>query len=122
MDIFNVANKPVFQTAQATANTSVDPKKIVENSSGATSTQQDQTSSKNDVSQKLHHTLKALNDHMESLATNITFGFNDKIHTTFVNVIEKSTGKVIRKIPTEEAMKLSEKMKEIVGIIFDKKG
>ncbi|NCD12804.1 MAG: flagellar biosynthesis protein FlaG, partial [Epsilonproteobacteria bacterium] len=31
-------------------------------------------------------------------------------------------GKTIRKIPTEEAMDLSAKMREIVGIIFDKKG
>jgi flagellar protein FlaG len=29
---------------------------------------------------------------------------------------------MIRKIPTEEAMALSEKMREIIGTIFDKKG
>ncbi len=36
--------------------------------------------------------------------------------------MERSTGKLIRKIPSDEAMRLSEKMKEIVGMIFDKKG
>ena len=40
----------------------------------------------------------------------------------FVDVVERSTGKAIRKIPTEEAMLLSEKMQEIIGTIFDKKG
>ena len=58
----------------------------------------------------------------EVIIDNITFGYNDKINQMFINVIEKSTGKVIRKFPTEEAMSLSAKMKEIVGIIFDKKG
>ena len=59
----------------------------------------------------------------ESALANVSAsGFNDKIDAMFVNVMERSTGKMIRKIPTEEAMSLAEKMKEIVGMIFDKKG
>lgn len=38
-----------------------------------------------------------------------------------VRVIEKSTGKVIREIPTEEFMNLVEKMDQMIGILFDEK-
>jgi flagellar protein FlaG len=37
-------------------------------------------------------------------------------------VTDKLTGKVIRKLPTEEAMKIKESMKDLVGVLFDKKG
>ena len=77
---------------------------------------------KQDVSKKLTETVSKLNEQMDSLGTNVQFGFNDKIKTMFVDVVERSTGKPIRKIPTEEAMLLSEKMQEIIGTIFDKKG
>jgi flagellar protein FlaG len=40
----------------------------------------------------------------------------------YVSVMEKMSGKVIRKIPTEVAMKLTETMQEFVGTIFDEKG
>lgn len=81
--------------------------------------QKDQTK---DVKASLEKTVKELNEQMDMLDTNLKFGFNDKIDIMYVNVMEKSTGKLIRKFPTEEAMNLSAKMKEIVGMIFDKKG
>ncbi len=70
----------------------------------------------------LDNTIKKLNEQMNSLNFNIKFGFNDKIDTMFVDVTEKSTGRLIRQIPSEETMKIAEKMKEIIGMIFDKKG
>jgi len=120
MDIFSATSKQV--------ETATTPK--VANSADATTRPVEQTAdtskvnepSKEDKVKSLTKTVKDLNNQMDMLNTNITFGFNDKIDIMYVNVMEKSTGKVIRKFPTEEAMNLSEKMKEIVGIIFDKKG
>lgn len=120
MDIFSATSK---QVEAATS-----PK--VENS--APTRQVEQTADTNKVNEQakkeetdpkaLSERVNELNKQMDILNTNITFGYNDKINQMFINVIEKSTGKVIRKFPTEEAMSLSAKMKEIVGIIFDKKG
>ncbi len=62
-----------------------------------------------------------LNKEMSSLNFNVKFGFNDKIDQMYVSVMEKDTNKVIRKIPSDDAMKLMDKMREIVGMIFDKK-
>lgn len=71
--------------------------------------------------EQLDDAIKKLNEHMKELGTDIRFGYNDKINTMYVSVIATKTGQVIRKFPTDEAMKLSESMKEAIGIIFDKK-
>ncbi|WP_331773985.1 FlaG family protein [Sulfurospirillum sp. 1612] len=117
MDIFNVASKPVSQTASQTTST----QSVTNKTSDVAPVQQKQMST-DQVNTKIDSTVKELNQHMDALNTNVTFGYNDKINSMFVDVMEKSTGKLIRKIPSEEAMHLSEKMKEIVGMIFDKKG
>ena len=122
MDIFSVANKQVAQTTQPAVDASINTRRSVEKVNQSADTNQKQSLNQQDIKQKLDTTVKSLNEQMKSLDTNVTFGFNDKIDVMFVNVMERSTGKIIRKIPTEEAMKLSEKMKEIVGMIFDKKG
>ena len=52
----------------------------------------------------------------------VKFAYNDKIEELYVNVIDKKSGKVIRKIPSEEAMKLKETMKDFIGSLLDTKG
>lgn len=115
MDIFSVTSKQV-EVASTPKTESANPIRQVEQSNETTKM------NKEDQKEKLTQTVKDLNDQMDLLDTNIKFGFNDKIDVLFVNVMEKSSGKSVRKIPTEEAMALSEKMKEVVGMIFDKKG
>jgi flagellar protein FlaG len=123
MDVFSSVGKQV-QAAQTTATVeSTKMTRPVETSFESAKTSQGQTEkSLEQIKQKLNETVDKLNSNMETLETNVKFGFNDEIDIMFVNVMEKSTGKTIRKIPTEEAMLLSEKMQEIVGTIFDKKG
>jgi len=56
------------------------------------------------------------------LNLDVKFAYNEKIDTVYINVTDKSTGRVIRKLPTEEAMKIKESMQDLVGVLFDKKG
>ena len=122
MDIFSVTGK---QVESATTTPKVDTSnqvREVENSHQTTKSAKENEQNKDEIVAKLNDTVKKLNKDMEALDTNIKFGFNDKISMMYVNVMERSTGKMIRKIPTEEAMALSEKMREIIGTIFDKKG
>jgi len=72
--------------------------------------------------EKLQELTKKLNEEMSPLNPDIKFHFNDKVNEMVVNVIDKNTDKVIRKMPSDEAIKIMEKMKELVGILFDKKG
>ena len=39
-----------------------------------------------------------------------------------VTVVDESTGKVVREIPSQELLDLSAKIDEMVGMIFDQKG
>jgi len=117
MDIFNAVNKHVDSTQHYNI------KHASNNSTGqATSSKVQNKQDDKQIQQHLSNTIKKLNDQMESLNINIEFGFNGKIDELFVDVTEKSSGKLIRTIPTQDAMKLAEKMKEVIGMIFDKKG
>lgn len=78
--------------------------------------------SNEELKRELQEVVRELNNEMSPLNREIKFGFEDKIESLYVTVQERSTDKVIRKIPSEEAMELMAKMREIVGIIFDKKG
>ncbi len=71
---------------------------------------------------KLNETTKEFNKMSDELNLDVRFAYNDKIDQFYLNVIDKSTGKIIRKLPSEEAMKISESMKDLVGTLFDKKG
>lgn len=70
----------------------------------------------------LNDLTKSLNEQMSSLNANVKFEFNDEIGELYISVVEKDTGALIRQIPTEEAMKLKEHLKNIVGMLFDKEG
>jgi len=81
-----------------------------------------QHSKKEMTKEELQDLTKKLNKEMEPLNPDIKFHFNDKVNEMVVNVIDKNTDKVIRKIPSDEALKIMEKMRELVGALFDEKG
>lgn len=78
--------------------------------------------SKEEQAKRLKEAVDELNRNMSPLNFGIRFGFSDEIDSMYVSVYERKTNKIIRKIPTDEAMQLMAKMREIVGMIFDKKG
>jgi len=71
---------------------------------------------------KLQDLTQQLNKEMAPLNPDIKFQYNDKVNELVVNVVDKNTDKVIRKIPSDEALKIMEKMRELVGALFDDKG
>ncbi len=122
MDIFSSTSKQVESIVSIPKTQASAPVREVENSHQVAKSARENNQNQQSDIEKLTQTVDKLNKQMDSLGTNVQFGFNDKINVLFVDVVERSTGKPIRKIPTEEAMALSEKMREIIGTIFDKKG
>ncbi|MCP4118203.1 MAG: flagellar protein FlaG [Desulfobacteraceae bacterium] len=62
-----------------------------------------------------------LNEYMDDLQTNIGFSMrDDPDRTLVVEIKNRETGEVIKQIPSEEMLKLREKMAELTGLIFDK--
>jgi len=52
----------------------------------------------------------------------VRFDYSEDFGGIYVTVVDKDTQEVIRKIPTEDAIKLSKIWKEAIGNIFDHKG
>jgi len=57
-----------------------------------------------------------------TLNEKVKFTYSEDFGGIYVTVIDNDTQEVIRKIPTEDAIKLSAIWKEAVGNIFDSKG
>jgi flagellar protein FlaG len=80
------------------------------------------TTKKQEMRTELKSLTEKLNKEMNPLNTSIKFGFDDSVEEMFVNVMDTKTEKIIRKIPSDEALELMAKMREIVGMLFDTKG
>ena len=87
-------------------------------------TQPTQTQQLNDEMKKneVRELVESMNKNLDPFNTSLKFGFHDNSETYYVSVIDTNTNDIIRKFPSEEAMQLSVKMKELVGMIFDQKG
>jgi flagellar protein flaG len=121
MEIFKVASQPMANVATSSHAQSSTQTREVEQTHIQYDATRNLTEQNNEtLSKEVKEATEKLNKQMEDLGTSIRFGYNDKIGAMYVNVMEMKTGEVIRKIPTEQAMKLSEYFKEAVGVLFDK--
>ena len=78
--------------------------------------------SKEEIKKELQKIVAELNEKMNPLNINLEFKFNNKIDELTVMVVDKKNHEVIREFPPKDAIKLMEKMRELVGMLFDKKG
>ena len=121
MEIFKVASQPMANVATSSHTQSSTQTREVERTQIQQDATQNLTEQNNEtLNEKVKEATEKLNKQMEDLGTSIRFGYNDKIEAMYVNVMEMKTGHVIRKIPTEQSMKLSEYFREAVGVLFDK--
>ncbi|ACM93133.1 polar flagellin [Nautilia profundicola AmH] len=74
------------------------------------------------LKKELQKLTEELNKALNPLNTTLKFQFNDKIEELMVKVVDTKDNRVIREYPPKEALELMEKMREIVGLLFDKKG
>ncbi|CCB80130.1 putative FLAGELLIN PROTEIN [Helicobacter bizzozeronii CIII-1] len=72
--------------------------------------------------QDLQKLSKELNREMKRIHSNLVFKYNEEIGSLVVVVKDSKGEHIIREIPPQGMVRLMEKMRDIVGIIFDKKG
>jgi len=69
--------------------------------------------------------LKKLTDELNSKAKDshldVSFAYDKELNKVYINVIDKDSGKVIRKLPSEEAMKFAKSIKESIGKLLDRR-
>lgn len=123
MEIFKAASKQMdnSSTLNLKHQNTMDIKNTNEIKSNEVIASEHISTNKKDISKDLKKITDKLNMNIKDLNTNIRFSYNDKIDSLYINVEDKTNGKVIRKIPSEEAMRLTAYFKEIVGMLFDKK-
>jgi len=65
--------------------------------------------------------IESSNQYLSSLNCSISFVFDKNTNTLIVEVIDKSTGSVIKQIPAKEMVDLSARIKQAIdGILFDR--
>jgi flagellar protein FlaG len=113
----NTGSEVIHSSVESKPNTSIP---VVEKRS----LYEDGSSKKTDrlSSQNIDSLVEQLNKVSQSLSIDIKFGYNDKIDEVYISVMDKSSGREIQKLPTEQAMKIRETMKDVVGSLFDVKG
>ncbi|CUU39244.1 FlaG family protein [Helicobacter typhlonius] len=77
---------------------------------------------KKQLENELRELSKKLNDEMKRVGTDLNFSYNENIPGLKVTVKESNSDKVIREIPSKEAIELMKRMREVIGVIFDKQG
>ncbi len=64
-------------------------------------------------------TLVKVNELAKSLSRKLSFTYDDRIDKIIVRVMEGDGEKIVRQIPTEEMIRLSLKMDEIMGMLIN---
>lgn len=74
--------------------------------------------------EKIKESVQDAVDYFERIARenqfNLKFSVDDRSNTVIVQVIEKSSGKLIRQIPSKEILKLRQRISDLLGMIYDK--
>ncbi len=65
---------------------------------------------------------KKLNSIAKEQSLDVSFGYDKELNKVYINVVDKNSGEVIRKLPSQEAMNFAKSMKEAVGKLLDKRG
>lgn len=70
---------------------------------------------------QLQAAVSDLQDFVQSVRRDINFNLDDESGRVVVNVTETASGDVIRQLPSEEALRLSENLSEIRSLLFEAK-
>lgn len=65
--------------------------------------------------------VEILNEGLKSLDVKREFSVEKQLNEVIVKLIDKDQGSVIKQIPSEEALRLSRNIKEMVGLILDER-
>ena len=72
--------------------------------------------------EELGAAVKELNAAMKVVNTSLSFSIDSVTKKTIVTVTDEQTHEVIRQIPSEEMLRVSQRITELLGILFDHAG
>ena len=68
--------------------------------------------------QQLEDTLASLQDATQALQRDLSFSLDDSSGQVIVKVTDSASGKIVRQMPTEEALRMLESLDELRGLLF----
>ncbi|MCA1293991.1 flagellar protein FlaG [Paenibacillus sp. alder61] len=71
--------------------------------------------------EELEKQAKKLNESIASTGKELKFKYSDEAEELYVEIIDSRTKEVLTSLPPEFLIELSVKMKEMIGMFFDKK-
>ena len=66
----------------------------------------------------LQEAVANMQDFTQNIQRSLSFSINENTGRTVVEVTDKTTGEVIRQLPTEEALRLAESLEEMRSLLF----
>jgi len=68
--------------------------------------------------QSLEAAVAGIKDFVQTIRRDLSFDLDDSSGKMVVKVTDRSTGEVVRQIPTEEALRLAENLEEARSVLF----
>ena len=75
-----------------------------------------------EIARELHEAAERANAYFRETDTRIEFVVSSQTGWTIIRVVDSETGKLVRQIPPVELVRLSERMSELRGLLFDAEG
>ncbi|NIA28955.1 MAG: flagellar biosynthesis protein FlaG [Actinobacteria bacterium] len=69
---------------------------------------------------KLQQATKAMAKIAQAMNSHLNFSVDKSTGKTVVKIINGDTGEVIRQIPPEETLRIMSKMRDVIGLLFDR--
>ncbi len=112
-------DRPAHQPLQRTAAVNEDAKVVNEKTLVQQVEEEENDSSAAEQHAKLASLVEKLNDSAQKVKRDLRFTVDDKTSRPVVTVTDGNSGKVIRQIPSEEALKLSEKLEQFQSLLLE---
>ena len=104
---------------------------VPENSEGTTVKLNDQALHSKDAGKEqeglsredIQEAVEEIQGRFEAMGSSFRFGLHEHLETKSIvgQLRDKKTGEVIKQFPSEEVLKLREKLQDLVGLLFDEK-
>lgn len=68
--------------------------------------------------QKLAEALKSINETIQAMSPGVEFTIDDESHRTIIKVVDQQNKQVIRQIPSEEVIEISNALDRLQGLLI----
>jgi flagellar protein FlaG len=123
-NIIAVKPVPVMQEVAPTVNTekiTAETKSQYKPSTEQVQNEKERKSEKKIDPKLAEQIVHQLNDNLKIFNTRIAFSIDDKTKKTIVKIIDEDKNEVIRQVPPDYLLKISQRISELLGIMVDEK-